>query len=309
MGVNPMSGADPPSGFPARFADLTDLYSPRLRAAAADARPGIAEGVYAGLLGGSYETPAEIAMLRVLGADLVGMLTVLEAIAARHLGAEVFGVSLVTNMAAGMSGEALDHEDVLARGRAVGADAGGAAARGGRRRPVTASPALRDRVEAWIAADPDPETRAELREMIAARDWQGVADRFAGRLTFGTAGLRGTMAAGPNRMNRVVVRQSTAGIARYLRAHVPGAAEAGVVVAHDARHRSDAFAADVAEVLGQHGIRTIGSAGSLPTPVAVHAIRAARRRRRDRGHRQPQSAPRQRGEALHGRRRPDHPAG
>jgi phosphomannomutase len=139
---------------------------------------------------------------------------------------------------------------------------------------VTASPALRDLVEAWIAADPDPETRAELREMIAARDWQGVADRFAGRLTFGTAGLRGTMAAGPNRMNRVVVRQSTAGIARYLREHVPGAAEAGVVVAHDARHRSDAFAADVAEVLGQHGIRTIGSAGSLPTPVAVHAIRA-----------------------------------
>jgi purine-nucleoside phosphorylase len=119
MGVNPMAGAGPPAGFPARFADLTDLYSPRLRAAATAARPGIAEGVYAGLLGGSYETPAEIAMLRTLGADLVGMSTVLEAIAARHLGAEVFGVSLVTNMAAGMSGEALDHEDVLARGRAA----------------------------------------------------------------------------------------------------------------------------------------------------------------------------------------------
>lgn len=119
MGVNPMAGGDPPAGFPARFADLTDLYSPRLRAAVAAARPGIAEGVYAGLLGGSYETPAEIAMLRTLGADLVGMSTVLEAIAARHLGAEVLGLSLVTNMAAGMSGEALDHEDVLARGRAA----------------------------------------------------------------------------------------------------------------------------------------------------------------------------------------------
>jgi phosphomannomutase len=139
---------------------------------------------------------------------------------------------------------------------------------------VTPSPALRDRAEAWIAADPDPETREELRQMIAARDWEGLADRFDGRLTFGTAGLRGTMAAGPGRMNRVVVRQSAAGIARHLLARVPGSATAGVVVAHDARHRSAVFAADVAEVLGQHGVRTINSVGPLPTPVAVHAIRA-----------------------------------
>jgi purine-nucleoside phosphorylase len=117
-GVNPMTGGDPPAGFPARFCDLSDLYSPRLRAVAAAAAPGIAEGVYAGMLGGSYETPAEIRMLRGMGADLVGMSTVLEAIAARHLGAEVFGVSLVTNLAAGMSAEALDHQDVLATGRA-----------------------------------------------------------------------------------------------------------------------------------------------------------------------------------------------
>lgn len=117
-GVNPMSGADPPEGVPARFCDLSDLYSPRLRAIAAAAVPGIAEGVYAGLLGGSYETPAEIRMLRGMGADLVGMSTVLEAIAARHLGAEVFGVSLVTNLAAGMSLEALDHREVLATGKA-----------------------------------------------------------------------------------------------------------------------------------------------------------------------------------------------
>lgn len=118
MGTTPMGGPDPPPDLPPRFADLTDLYSRRLRAAAADARPGIREGVYAGLLGGAYETPAEIRMLRTLGADLVGMSTVLEAIAARHLGAEVFGVSLVTNLAAGLSGEALDHGDVLAIGRA-----------------------------------------------------------------------------------------------------------------------------------------------------------------------------------------------
>ena len=117
-GTTPMAGADPPEGHPARFRDLTDLYSPRLRAAATAAAPGLPEGVYAGLLGGAYETPAEIRMLRTLGADLVGMSTVLEAIAARHLGAEVLGVSLVTNMAAGMSAEALDHREVLATGRA-----------------------------------------------------------------------------------------------------------------------------------------------------------------------------------------------
>ena len=117
-GVTPMGGADPPEGFPARFCDLTELYSPRLRAAAAAAVPGIPEGVYAGLLGGAYETPAEIRMLRSMGADLVGMSTVLEAIAAKHLGAEVFGVSFVTNLAAGMSAEALDHREVLAAGKA-----------------------------------------------------------------------------------------------------------------------------------------------------------------------------------------------
>jgi purine-nucleoside phosphorylase len=117
-GANPMTGADPPAGMPGRFSDLTDLYSPRLRAAAAAAVSGIPEGVYAGLLGGSYETPAEIAMLRSWGADLVGMSTVLEAIAARHLGAEVAGVSLVTNLAAGLSAEALDHREVLATGKA-----------------------------------------------------------------------------------------------------------------------------------------------------------------------------------------------
>lgn len=117
-GANPMAGSDPPEGFPGRFCDLTDLYSPRLRAAAAKAVPGVAEGIYAGLLGGSYETPAEVRMLRSLGADLVGMSTVLEAVAARHLKAEVFGVSLVTNLAAGLSPTALDHQEVLATGRA-----------------------------------------------------------------------------------------------------------------------------------------------------------------------------------------------
>lgn len=108
--VSPIAGAN--------FVDLTDLYSPRLRALARTIKPELAEGVYAQLPGPHFETPAEIRMLRTMGADLVGMSTVLEAIAARETGAEVFGLSLVTNMAAGMTGEPLNHEEVLATGRA-----------------------------------------------------------------------------------------------------------------------------------------------------------------------------------------------
>ena len=102
----------------ARFVDLTDLYSSRLRALAQEIDPTLVEGVYAGLPGPHFETPAEIRMLRVLGADLVGMSTVLEAIAARAEGVEVFGLSLVTNLAAGVTGEPLNHEEVLEAGRA-----------------------------------------------------------------------------------------------------------------------------------------------------------------------------------------------
>lgn len=108
----------------ATFVDLTDLYSPRLRDLARTLSPGLAEGVYAQLPGPHFETPAEIRMLRGMGADLVGMSTVLEAIAARAGGAEVFGLSLVTNMAAGMTGAPLDHEEVLATGRAAAQEMG-----------------------------------------------------------------------------------------------------------------------------------------------------------------------------------------
>jgi purine-nucleoside phosphorylase len=99
------------------FVDLTDLYSLRLRTIAREVEPTLPEGVYAQLPGPHYETPAEIRMLRTMGADLVGMSTVLEAIAARAAGAEVLGISLVTNLAAGMSGEPLNHEEVLTTGR------------------------------------------------------------------------------------------------------------------------------------------------------------------------------------------------
>jgi purine-nucleoside phosphorylase len=114
--VSPIEGA--------HFVDLTDLYSSRLRAVARAVDGTLAEGVYAQLPGPHYETPAEIRMLQVLGADLVGMSTALEAIAAREAGAEVLGISLVTNLAAGISDEPLDHEEVLAAGRASAARMG-----------------------------------------------------------------------------------------------------------------------------------------------------------------------------------------
>ncbi|MBA2767560.1 MAG: purine-nucleoside phosphorylase, partial [Sporichthyaceae bacterium] len=99
------------------FVDLTDLYSARLRALCREVDPTVEEGVYVQLPGPHYETPAEVAMVRTLGGDLVGMSTTLEAIAAREAGAEVLGISLVTNLAAGMTGEPLNHEEVLQAGR------------------------------------------------------------------------------------------------------------------------------------------------------------------------------------------------
>ena len=107
-----------------RFTDLTDVWSPRLRARLREAfaleHLAHEEGIYIGLLGPSYETPAEVRMLRGLGADAVGMSTVLEAIAARWAGIEVCGVSLVTNAGAGYTGQPLTHEEVLASGAEAG---------------------------------------------------------------------------------------------------------------------------------------------------------------------------------------------
>jgi purine-nucleoside phosphorylase len=122
-GRSPLTGPPPPVGDGVRFVDLTDLYSGRLRARIRATVPGLVEGVYAGLPGPHFETPAEIRMMRTLGADLVGMSTVHEAIAAHHLGAEVVGVSLVTNAAAA-PGQPVDHADVMAAGDAAGADMG-----------------------------------------------------------------------------------------------------------------------------------------------------------------------------------------
>lgn len=122
QGANPLCGPNDNSLGP-RFPDMTYAYSPRLRALAAQvgAELGITlrEGVYAGLLGPCYETPAEIRFLKTIGADLVGMSTVAECIAANHMKMEVLGISCVTNLAAGLSGEKLDQDEVLEIGRQV----------------------------------------------------------------------------------------------------------------------------------------------------------------------------------------------
>jgi phosphomannomutase len=131
---------------------------------------------------------------------------------------------------------------------------------------------LRTAAEAWLADDPDPETRAELRALLDAGDEAELADRFRGRLEFGTAGLRGAVGAGPMRMNRVVVRRAAAGVAAWLRATEPDAARRGVVIGYDARHKSDVFAADTAAVLAGAGIRALLFPHVVPTPVLAFAI-------------------------------------
>ena len=108
----------------ANFVDLTDLYAERLRALAREVEPSLAEGVYVQFPGPHYETPAEVRMARTIGGDLVGMSTTLEAIAARQAGLDVLGLSLVTNLAAGISDQPLDHAEVLETGRAVAARCG-----------------------------------------------------------------------------------------------------------------------------------------------------------------------------------------
>jgi len=132
--------------------------------------------------------------------------------------------------------------------------------------------ALIREVDAWSAADPDETTRAELQRLLAADDLAELADRFAGGLTFGTAGLRGVVGAGPNRMNRAVVRRATAGLARYLLSTVPDATRRGVVVARDGRRMSKEFAEDTAAVLAAAGIPAMVREGFTPTPVCSFLV-------------------------------------
>ena len=135
---------------------------------------------------------------------------------------------------------------------------------------------LLDRARAWAAEDPDDQTRAELEQIIEAvaggADANDLTDRFDGTLEFGTAGLRGALGAGSNRMNRVVVTRAAAGLAAYLKDH--GAPrDAGVVIGYDARHNSDVFARDTAEVMTGAGLKAYVLPRPLPTPLLAFAIR------------------------------------
>ena len=132
-------------------------------------------------------------------------------------------------------------------------------------------------VDAWSAQDPDPDTRGELASLLdqvsagSSESLDELADAFRGRLQFGTAGLRGAIGAGPNRMNRVVVGQAAAGLAAYLRDQ--GLAGGSVIIGHDARHKSDVFARDTAEIFAGAGFRALLVPVPTPTPVVAFGIR------------------------------------
>ena len=133
---------------------------------------------------------------------------------------------------------------------------------------------------AWLAQDPDVQTREELQELIArveagdAAASADLADRFAGRLVFGTAGLRGELGAGSNRMNRVLVAHAAAGLAAFVQERAAGSGRTPtVVVGYDGRRNSDVFARDSAELFAGAGLRAILLPRLLPTPVLAFAVR------------------------------------
>ena len=244
----------------AQFVDLTDAYAPRLRQLAREAtradRRRLRRPAGTALRDARGDPDAADA-----GRRLVGMSTVHETIAARAAGAEVLGISLVTNLAAGITGRAAEPRRGARRRGRVGGPDGRTAGRG--HRPVLADVTP----EEWIAHDPDPQTAAEL----AACNADELRERFARALTFGTAGLRGPVRGGPDAMNVAVVLRATWAVAQVL---ADGAWPARrVVVGRDARHGSASFAAASAEVLAAQGFSVLRLPGAAPTPVLAFAVR------------------------------------
>jgi len=135
----------------------------------------------------------------------------------------------------------------------------------------TSAPGVRDEAERWLAAEPDADMRDELRALLDGPDAE-LAARFSGRLQFGTAGLRAAVGAGPQRMNRLVVRQAAAGLVEHLLRTVPDAAARGVVIGYDARRKSDVFALDTARACAARGVRAMVFSGVVPTPVLAWNI-------------------------------------
>lgn len=141
-------------------------------------------------------------------------------------------------------------------------------------------PPFREAAEAWLSEDPDPKTAAELRALIERADKGDAAaqrelhESFDGQLEFGTAGLRGILGPGPQKMNRVLVRKVTAGLAAYLKANAADVGVRGVVIGHDARHNSRVFAEDTARVLAGAGIKALLAPRPWPTPTTAWAVTA-----------------------------------
>ena len=253
-------------------------------------------------------------MAKAIGGHIVGMSTALEAIAARQAGMEILGMSLITNLAAGIQKTPLSHQEVIEAGREaepvisalLAADRGRTvSAQDDRRRRCSSGARL-----ARPGPGPGDPRRAATRSIDRRRGRLGrrpsptCTPASTTRLAFGTAGLRGEIAAGPNRMNRVLVAQAAAGLRRLPARARRRRRRPRVVIGYDGRKNSDVFARDTAELMAGAGVRAILLPRLLPTPVLAFAVRHLDVERRRDGHRQPQPAERQRLQGLPRRRRP-----
>ncbi|EPO0035598.1 phospho-sugar mutase [Vibrio cholerae] len=132
---------------------------------------------------------------------------------------------------------------------------------------------MNSQVTHWLARDPDPKTRQELQQLIDTQQDAQIAERFQSRLEFGTAGLRGKVGCGPNRMNRLVIQETAAGLGQYLIAQLPDAKKRGVVIGYDGRPDSQQFAHDTASVLTSLGIKTYLTYQVAATPIVAFGVR------------------------------------